>query len=397
MIPRLKPTLGAAELRAAWSPPRRDEVVRFESAFAELMGQRHALAFPYGRTGLMLLLEALDLKGREVICPAYTCVVVPHAIVMSGNEPVFADCAESGFNMDLDQAEALINDRTGALIATSLFGYPVDLDRLDELHHRHPHVTIVQDCAHSFAAEWHGRPVQQAGRAAVFGLNISKLITSIFGGMITTDNDALAERLRGLRDQRLRPAGALKAWRRRLYLSAVYPAFSPAIYGLTNRLERLGLLDRLVRYYDDALIDMPADHLAAMTAVEARVGQEQLHRYREIIANRREIARRYDRMLEDVPELTLPPRAAGATYSHYVVCAEGRDTVLARALSLGVQLGQLIEYSIPEMAAYRGRPGVLGDYPVAARLARSTLNLPLHVARREARRVADLLRETMET
>ncbi len=308
MIPRLKPTLGAAELFAAWTPPRRDEVVRFESAFAELMGARHALAFPYGRTGLMLLLEALGLKGRGVICPAYTCVVVPHAIVMSGNEPVFADCAVGSFNMDLDQAETLIDDHTGALVATSLFGYPVDLDRLDDLRHRHPHVTIVQDCAHSFAAEWHGRPVQRAGTAAIFGLNISKLITSIFGGMISTDDEILAEQLRNLRDQRLQPAGTLKAWRRRLYLSAVYPAFNPAIYGLTNHLERLGLLDRLVRYYDDAVIDMPAGHMNAMTGVEAQVGRHQLKRYRTIVTHRRAIAELYHRLLAGIPGLSPPPR-----------------------------------------------------------------------------------------
>ena len=78
MIPRLKPTIGLTELLAALRPPHKDDVERFEQSFAKLMGQKYAFAFPYGRTGLMFLLEALGLEGKEIICPAYTCVVVPH-------------------------------------------------------------------------------------------------------------------------------------------------------------------------------------------------------------------------------------------------------------------------------------------------------------------------------
>ena len=88
MIPRLKPKLGIREIAAALRPPRRDDVEQFEKAFAELMGQKFALAFPYGRTGLIFLIQALGLKDKEIICPAYTCVVVPHAIVYSGNKPI---------------------------------------------------------------------------------------------------------------------------------------------------------------------------------------------------------------------------------------------------------------------------------------------------------------------
>jgi len=127
MIPRLAPALGWGELFSALTPPARDERERYESEFARELGHAHALAFPYGRTGLALLLEALGLSVREIILPAYTCVVVPHAIVTSGNEPVFIDSREDDYNMDLDLAEAAINERTGALVATSIHGHPVDL------------------------------------------------------------------------------------------------------------------------------------------------------------------------------------------------------------------------------------------------------------------------------
>ncbi len=119
----------------------------FESAFARLVGQAEAIAFPYGRTALLILFDALGISGREVILPAYTCVVVAHAVVLSGNTPVFVDSEAGGFNMDLDKAAAAITPQTGAILATSIHGYPVNLDKLEAIMAAHPHVAVIQDCA----------------------------------------------------------------------------------------------------------------------------------------------------------------------------------------------------------------------------------------------------------
>lgn len=375
MIPRLKPTLGFREFVAALRPSRGDDVERFEHKFASLMGQRYAMAFPYGRTGLILLLKALGLEGKEIICPAYTCVVVPHAIVYSGNTPVFVDCKEGGFNMDLDKAEKAITEKTGAVIATSLFGYPVDLDQLDEIRERHPHVHIIQDCAHSFAAEWNERPVQKEGIAALFGLNISKTLTSIFGGMITTDHEDVYANLKALRDQRLKKPDWRKSFRRFLYLLAVYPAFLGPVYGLINRVERSGLLGYFVKYYDETKIDMPPDYLEEICRVEARVGTVNIDRYETIIDKRQAAAKYYFEWLTDKPNFRLPHEVEGATYSHFVVQVDDRDKWLQRAIRNGIQLGWLIEYNIPEMRAYGGHKR--DEFPVAATYARTTINLPV--------------------
>ncbi len=385
MIPRLKPYLDWRELLAAFSWPHQDDVGRFEQAFAAKMGQKYAIAFPYGRTGLMLLLEALGLKNKEIICPAYTCVVVPHAIVYSGNIPVFVDSQEDDFNMNLDFVPEAITDKTGAIIATSIFGYPVDLDKLDNIRRTYPHIYIIQDCAHSFAAEWKGRTVQKEGNASIFGMNISKLITSIFGGMVTTDDGELLEKLKALRDDRLKPASFAKSICRLLYLIAVYPTFWEPVYGLINRLERSGLLNFFVKYYDESVIDMPADYLEKMSPVEARVGQVQLEKYDAIVAHRRKMAALYHEHLQDISELLLPPLVEGATYSHYVPVVQGRDTVLQQALRKGIQLGWLIEYGIPEMKAYGGHLST--DFPNAAQYALTTINLPLCEGIKVAREV----------
>jgi len=385
MTPRLKPTIGIKELVAAFHPPHRDDVERFEQLFAKLMGQKYALAFPYGRTGMMLLFEALGLKEKEIICPAYTCVVVPHSILYSGNTPVFVDCEQGSFNMDLGKAEKAITKKTGAIISTSLFGYPVDLDKLDALKKKYPRIMIIQDCAHSFAAEWKGRPVQKVGVAAVFGFNISKMLTSIFGGMINTDNEELYSKLRRLRDKTLHPADLKKSLRRLAYLISVFPALWGPVYGIINSMERYRLIDYFVKYYDEFKIDMPADYLQQMTALEARVGRANITLYEKIIENRKAAARYYFNNFDDNPEIILPPQVPGATYSHFVVQVKDRNGWLKEGIRKGIQLGWLIEYSIPEMKAYGGHDPI--KFPVAGKYSRSTINFPLWGGEKMATRI----------
>ena len=186
MIPRFKPYLGKEELLAAITPDK-SAVEKFETEFARTFEAKYALAFPYGRSALWALFKAMDIHDAEIIMPAYTCVVVAHAIVLSGNTPRFVDITLHDYNMDLNQVAEAICGKTQAIIATHLFGYPLDIDQLGEIvreaEHRFGHkIWVIQDCAHSFGAQWKGKQVCGAGDAALFGLNISKMITSIFGG-----------------------------------------------------------------------------------------------------------------------------------------------------------------------------------------------------------------------
>lgn len=398
MIPRFRPVLGWDELKAAFSFPGADDVSSFERAFADEMGQHHAIAFPYGRTAIVELLKALGLKNRNVICPAYTCVVVPHAIVTSGNKPCFIDSGADG-NMDLDLVEKAIDENTGAIVATSIFGQPVNLEQLDRLKTRYPHIPVIQDCAHSFSAEWCGRPVQREGIAAVFGLNVSKIMMSIFGGMLTTDDDVLAKRLRELRDKDLVDAGFKKSFWRIVYLFASYVGFSKYGYALVNKLESLGLLNRLVRYYDEASIDMPADYLQKMVPCEARVGIVQLHRYQGMIAARRQYAEYYRQHLSQLTGLVFLPAVSGATYSQIVARVADRASVMSAATARGVQLGEVLEYSIPQMPVYAEMCAGSGSWPVAAGFSRQIINLPVAGIFEESRaaRVVDVIKDILCT
>lgn len=391
MIPPLKPVLGFREALAAFSPGHGDDVEKFEKAFENFTGQKHALAFPYGRTGLALLLEAMGLKDREVICPAYTCIMIPNAIVSSGNEPIFVDAEVKSFNMNLEGVSGAITDKTGALIVTSLFGYPVNLEALEAIRKNNPDLLVVQDCAHSFLAEWKGTLVHRVGDAALFSFNIGKTLHAISGGMITTDRDDLAQALRNLRSHKIRAASLGKAWRRRTYLAALYPAFWN--YGLTHSLGRMGLLDRWREKSDGKAMGMPKDYLEMLSGVEARVGLVQLGSYGAVVEQRKRAADFYHRELRDMPGFEAVPLVEGATYSHCVATTDHRDDLLDYALSRGVQLGELFDYCLPETEVYRSRLGNREGYPFAHRHSRTVVNLPCGSSRRADEKVVKVIQE----
>jgi dTDP-4-amino-4,6-dideoxygalactose transaminase len=383
MIPRLKPFIGSKEILSLFQIEK-NVVERFETAFAAEFSTRHALAFPYGRSALWAFFKAMGIEGAEVVQPAYTCSVVGHATVLSNNIPVFVDVSLNDYNMDLDLFRKAITPKTRAVLPTHLFGYPMDVDSVNQIvreaENRYgQRIYIVQDCAHSFEAEWQGKSVINAGDGALFGLNISKQITSIFGGMFTTNDDELASKILAFRNRRFSEKSLLEKFARLVYLPAADIAFNDSVYSLTYWLQNnTGFLKQLTdAYHLDQKIIFPPNYLKCMSQVEARVGLEQLKKYDFIKTKRREIASMYFDQLK-VPKLwVMPPEIEGATYSHFVIRVPDRDRILALAARQGIQLGQLIEYSMPHLPAYQkyASPNL---FPNSYLCSQSMINLPIH-------------------
>jgi perosamine synthetase len=389
LIPRLKPYFDHKELLAALTSTS-GNIEKFENEFAGRFECSYGVMFPHGRSGLYALFKIWGLKDAEVVVPAYTCVVVPHAVVLSGNSPAFVDCAKGSFNMDLDGVRKAITSKTRAVIPTHLFGYPMDVKAVEmivqEAEEKYGHkIFVVQDCAHSFGAKWDGDLVTKYGDAALFGLNISKTISSIFGGIITTNNKQFADELRSFRDGNFKRKGIVKTIERFSYLLSTYATFNPYVYYWVNKLERHGLIDHFVKYYDESEIKFPSDWNEMPTEIEARVGLANLEKYDQIIRRRIDNARRYPSGLRDRIGMKLPPDDTGATFSHFVALVENKDRLLRVCLKRGIQLGWLIEYSIPEMTAYGAHSPE--EFPISASYARSAINLPVWCNRGEADRV----------
>lgn len=379
LIPRLKPSYNFKEIKAALTINRGD-IEKFENKFAEKFECTYGVMFSYGRSGLYSLFKVWNLQNDEIICPAYTCVVVPHSIVLSGNIPVFVDCAENSFNMSYEGIEKAITKKTRAVIVTHLFGYPMDVIRVNLIVKKaeekyQQKIFIIQDCAHSFGAKWNNELVTKYGDAAVFGLNISKLINSIYGGMIITNNTDYYFKLLNYRNDNCKKSSIFKSLKRFLFFAAVYPAFNSYIYGFVNWCERKGFLNRFVKYYDESIIDFPKDWDVMPAEIEARVGLVQLEKYDEIINRRKKNALKYIDEFKDRDDISVLPFCEGATYSHFVAQVEDRNNWVNEYYRKGTQLGILIEYCIPYMKSYKAYMNK--DFNISQKYSNHTINFPV--------------------
>ena len=391
MIPRFKPYLGRQELLAAFRQ-QEHAVAHFEEAFASTFEARYAVAFRYGRSGLWAFFKALGIEGAEVIMPAFTCVVVAHAVVLSGNIPRFVDVTLYDYNMDLEQVAAAINERTRAIIAIHLFGYPLNVNRLDEIigaaEARWGHkIWVIQDCAHALGARWQGRLVCNAGDAALFSLHVSKPLTCIAGGMITTNNAEVHQKLRAFRDDYFTQMDSFQRFRTLYHLLKSYPRYNEHVYQWVDWLkENTRLLDqRKPPRRPSAHIRFPQDHLGQMLELEASIGLEQLRKYPELVRHQHENAHYYAEHLRDTPALKLPPLVEGATYSQYVVRVPNRQALLQTARRRNVHLAPWIDYSLPTTPAC-SQYAMAQEFPNAELCSQTTVSLPVYAPLTEKQR-----------
>lgn len=383
MIPRFKPRIGWRELLAVLRS-NQGTVKKFEKEFATKFHAVDAVAFPYGRSAQWAFLKSIGIKDAEIIMPAYTCSVVAHAVTLSGNIPRFIDIDLDDYNMNLDLAESAINENTRAVIATHTFGYPQDLDRLNlmvrEAEKRFGHkVWLINDCCHAFGAKWKGKTIGTSGDVGVYAFNVSKLMTTIFGGMLTFQNHDLALKVRKWRDENYQEPSFSKKVRRIIYLIAIYFAFNESIYGFVWKLQKsTTILDRFTKtYHLDDKIEFPPDFLDKMLDLEAAVGLVQLSKYDEIIHTRREKALYYDSNRTDAGDWVYPPIVEGATYSHYPVRVTDKKKIIMEFEKKGVELGELIQYAIPVLQSYRSQSEYSDSFENSVTASERTINLPI--------------------
>lgn len=391
MIPRFKPSISYSNIFKAMFYRADNVVEKFEKKFAKLAEQKFSVAFPYGRTALLALLSVLNIKNKRIICPAYTCVVVAHAIIKSGNIPVFVDCEKNGYNMDLSQLENLIDDNTAAIIATSIFGIPINLDVLKSIKNKYKNIYIFQDCAHSFFAEWKGEKVNIVGDAAFYGMNISKIFSCVFGGMVTTNNEFLYKKLKCYYNQLTEPLMSKNIYLI-IYVLLAKISFSPLFYGITKKLQKLNFLDRFTKYYDESVIDLPADSFQKITFIQAKIGLLECDNYQKIVKARREAASIYNEKLKNIQGFDLPECIVGCTYSHYPVLVSSNEKWIKLAEKKGVELGHLIEYCIPDMKAYTIYKADPNHFSIARSYIPRIINLPVSQGKGAAKNIVNILK-----
>lgn len=259
-------------LRSGWltSGP---QTAAFEEEFAEAVGAKHAVAVASATAGFFLVLQALGLEeGDEIVTASLTWPSPVNAIHLSGARPVFADIHPDTLQLDIDSVEAVLTPRTRAILPVHFAGQPVDLDRLGELCSSRG-ILLIEDAAHAIGTQYRGRPIGERDNPAVFSFHAIKNVTCGEGGMITTGDPALAQRLRRLRFHGIDQ----DAWKRHGKEAASYDLIEPS--GKHN-----------------------------LTDLQAALGRAQLQRLDELQASRLRLATLYESLLDQVPELSRPVR-----------------------------------------------------------------------------------------
>ncbi len=325
------------------------KVAAFEEAFAAAHRVRHCVAVNTGTSALHLALLAAGVgPGDEVITVPMTFVATSWAVSYCGARPAFVDVDPATYTMDPNLVEARVTPRTRAILPVHLYGQPADLLPLRQLADAYG-LALVEDAAQAHLASYRDEPVGGFGLAAAFSFYPGKNLGALGeGGAVVTDDDDAAARMRALRDH---------AQSRRYHHAEV---------GFNYRMDAL----------QGAVLGVKMRHLRRWTE------------------RRRVLAERYIRLLRDLPiDLPLVRADRDPAWHLFVVLHPQRDRIRAELEARGIQTG--LHYPVPVhlQEAYRHLGYQPGDFPVAERVARECLSLPLYPEMTEQQQ--DIVAETL--
>lgn len=363
-IPVAEPSLNGNELnyvadciRTTWISSRGEYIDRFQDQFKECCNSEHALAVSNGTVALHLAVEALRITtGDEVIVPNLTFAASINAIIYAGATPVLADIDTATLNIDVDQIESLITDKTKAIMVVHLYGYPCDMETISAIAKKH-NLLVIEDCAEALGSKFKGQPVGSFGDAATFSFFGNKTITTGEGGMVIFKNKDVADY-----------AGVLKD------------------HGM----------NKSKRYWHDVV-----GYNYRMTNLQAAVGVAQMERLDEFVNHKRALAQTYSSILQTIPGLQVPDDSADYFNSFWLYTLLlpkeiDRDKVISHMYNNAIEPRQIF-YPLHIMPPYHQY--VNGQqFPASEEVFPRGLSLPSFsgFSLKEAEYVASVLTEAIE-
>lgn len=327
------------------------KVAEFERMVAEYKGVRHAVALNSCTAGLHLSCLALDIgAGDEVIVPAMTFCATINSVIHSGATPVLCDVELGTFNLGSSEVAKRITPRTKAIMPVHFAGRPCEMDALQAIAQEHE-LKIIEDCAHAFETEYHGRKAGAIGDIGVLSFYSTKSVVTGEGGMALTNCPEAAARIKML-----------------------------ALHGMSR--------DAWKRFSDDGFKHYDVEEIGFkynMMDLQAAIGIHQMRRVEPMWQRRRAIFARYDEAFADLP-LTRPQPISGhichALHLYTILLDEQRAPLSRDDFMLALHrrnIGTGVHYrAIPSHSAYQKRFGWRPEeYPVADAIGRLTVSLPL--------------------
>ncbi len=378
MIPRFRPTLFLSDLQILFE--KKPCIEDFEKVFADFVGWKYGVLFPYGHAAAYSFFMANDVVEKEVIMPAYNCRVMSSAVIGSNNRPVFVDCEENSVNMNSKIAISRINQNTGVICPTAMYGYPFDINAYRNISDR---VLILADLAHCLFED-HVRLNRYEGiHAAIFSLGIGKQTTMLGGGMLCTNDMNIYQKVKAYRDNNFKQ-GTKKLFNVLFNFIAYRIFFSPMFYRLLYLLsEKTKLLNSLIGFDIGVVKILPDDFFYMPTLFQIGLGLRQFGRIQLVKEKRRAVINRYDmalryRKLKRIDMLPINPDC-----SHYPIFTDDQDDLYAYLVSKGIHAMNIFKhpiYDLPIAKDFKDKEG----YPHTEKITQKCLLLPVYDLMTEA-------------
>ncbi|HIE00591.1 MAG TPA: hypothetical protein EYP59_09920, partial [Thiotrichaceae bacterium] len=334
-----------------------------------------------GRVALYALLKAIGVEeGDEVILPAYTCVVVPNAVLYLGAKPVYVDVSTKTYNMDIEAVSAAISDRTKVIICQNTYGLSSDLGELKDIAAENGLYTI-EDCTHGFGGQYQGTPNGLSCDAAFFSTQWNKPFSTGIGGFAITNNETLANRLSTLQNDLVTPSPKELINLRVLYFVRHY-LINDVTYWPLVRLYRWLSKNNIVvgssSGEEISSVTMPESYLKAFSNLQAKEGARTLAMLAGDLDKRKKNARLYNQILIEAGKSHVADDLFDDhSFLKYPLLVKNRDKFMALAEKSRVLLG---EWFLTPLHPVKGDLSAwgyeYGKYPVAEYLAEHVVNLP---------------------
>ena len=348
LIPINLPKIGEEEIQAVVQVMRSGmltsglgagpKVTEFERNFAKFAGVKNAIAVNTGTAALHAALMAIGIKAdNEVILPSFTFVATAEAVVLAGGKPVFADIDPETYCLSPKAVKKAVTKKTKAIVPVDLYGLPADVKTIREIVSKKD-IAIVEDCAQSHGATYQGKPAGATADLACWSLYAAKNIGTGEGGVVTTDNDEFAEKVRMVRTH----GEKIK--------------YASLMLGTNYR----------------------------MTEIQAAIGVVQLKRLPEFFAKRSQNALRLTNKLEGTKKIILPPKIENGTPSWYLYTIRIRDITENKRNSIinimhdkGIGAEAYYPTPVHQMPYYKQTFGNF-NLPETEKAAKQVLSLPIH-------------------
>jgi len=371
---------------------------QLEEEFKKYLGIRYAISFNSGRSAFLAILSSLELENNdEVLLQAFTCNAAVNPILWSGLKPVYVDCDEKTFNIDIEDLKRKITPKSRVVMIQHTFGLPAEMNEILEICQKN-NLILIEDCAHSLGAKYRGKKVGTFGKAAFFSFSRDKVISSVYGGMAVINDEILAKKIKEFQEKIGYPS---YFW---IFQQLLHPVLmnylilpTYKIFGkyLLILFQWLHILSKAV-HWKEKRGKKPNYFPKAIPEALAVLALNQLKKIEKFNFHRKKIAEFYFEALKNLP-FELPPKFSDREqiFLRFSIKHPDISQIIKQAWRKNILIGDWYTSPVaPADTDLNKMKYKTGSCPATEKLSKEILNLPTHIniTLKEAKKIIDFLK-----